>query len=382
MAEREQPDGWRQWMRNMAEATAAATGLTPAPTVTITDPMPFSAGFSSQPQFDVIEHVPEDRKDLFRSLRQRRADAYALMVPFADIQEASAKKTDAANALKRLTDHSQDGGLGFKDDDRSVIEAKRQLNKATREFELIKRRSEDRTAAWQAASGAVANAEPYLRDGRPPGTTLLGYDGPDPKQAKGEASSLDAVDNRRRRVRELKADIHRVRSSCYTKPEAMAVVSAAVESWGSNGIDTSATIEHLSQPTIPTKTVQAMVHNVPDAPAAVVFVEVPDVAAILSTVLKDQFIAWLAADVDRNADPKGALSHEARQQQEAELMGDLLAVEREESFFVWKAQSQNLPCEHRADISPLALLGLKLVTTPRADAAPETTAGYSWPMRR
>ncbi|MGY4434844.1 hypothetical protein ACVWWO_007321 [Bradyrhizobium sp. F1.13.1] len=144
---------------------------------------------------------------------------------------------------------------------------------------------------------------------------------------------------------------------------------------------TSATIEHLSQPTIPTKTVQAMVHNVPGAPGAVVFVEVP-VAAILSTVLKDQFIAWLAADVGRNADPKGALSHEARQKAEAEVMGDLLAVERDEAALVWQAQAQGLPVEHRADCNPLAILQCVLRTVPRSDALPETSPGLSWPMRR
>jgi hypothetical protein len=40
-----------------------------------------------------------------------------------------------------------------------------------------------------------------------------------------------------------------------------------------------------------------------------------------------------------------------------------------------------LPVEHRADISPLALLELQLVTTPRGET-PETSPGYSWPMRR
>jgi hypothetical protein len=41
------------------------------------------------------------------------------------------------------------------------------------------------------------------------------------------------------------------------------------------------------------------------------------------------------------------------------VMGDLLAVERDEAALVWQAQAQNLPVEHRADISPLALLGLR-----------------------
>jgi hypothetical protein len=92
----------------------------------------------------------------------------------------------------------------------------------------------------------------------------------------------------------------------------------------------------------------------------VVFVEVPDVVGIFSTVLKDQFIAWLAADVDRNADPKGALSHEARQQQEAVLMGDLLEIERQEAALIWTAQAQGLPCEFQ-NTNPLAILQLRLV---------------------
>jgi hypothetical protein len=38
--------------------------------------------------------------------------------------------------------------------------------------------------------------------------------------------------------------------------------------------------------------------------------------------------------------------------------------------------------EHRAEISPVALLGLRPVTTARVNQTPGTTPGYSWPMRR
>jgi hypothetical protein len=47
-------------------------------------------------------------------------------------------------------------------------------------------------------------------------------------------------------------------------------------------------------------------------------------------------------------------------------MGDLLAVERDEATLVWQAQAQGLPVEHRSDINPVALLGIVLVTAPRA----------------
>ncbi|MET4037575.1 hypothetical protein ABIB94_008863 [Bradyrhizobium sp. JR7.2] len=77
------------------------------------------------------------------------------------------------------------------------------------------------------------------------------------------------------------------------------------------------------------------------------------------------------------------MTHEARQKAEAEVQGDLLAVERDECALVWTAQAQGLPIEHRGgDLSPLALLGVRLITAPRPDASPETSPGLSWLLRR
>jgi hypothetical protein len=380
------PDqGWRQHvidnvLPKMEATTEQATGLTPAPLSTIVTPTPFSVGFPSPPSFDPLEALPPLAQERLRKLRDRAADAHAVCVPFADIQEASTARIEAENRLRQLQAHPQEFGSNLPPTDARVVTQQRLVNKLTDDFRRLQERSEMKLAAWQAASAALAACEDFPRHGVPGNTTLEAVEVEPPKLLKNE-TLLDYVERQRRDGRRVKADIHRVRSACYTKAEAMALVSATVENWGGNGIDTSATIEHLSQPTIPTKTVQAMVHNVPGAPAAVAFVEVPDVAAIFSTVLKDQFIAWLAADVDRNADPEGALSLDQRQQQEAELMADQLSIERSESAAVWAAQSEGLPIEHRADISPLALLGVRLVTTPRADALPETSPGYSWPWR-
>jgi hypothetical protein len=64
------------------------------------------------------------------------------------------------------------------------------------------------------------------------------------------------------------------------------------------------------------------------------------------------------------------------------VMGDLLAVERDEAAFVWRALSEGLPVEHRSDINPAALLGVRVVTAPRADASPGTSPGHSFDLRR
>ncbi len=53
------------------------------------------------------------------------------------------------------------------------------------------------------------------------------------------------------------------------------------------------------------------------------------------------------------------------------MQADLLATERDLAAFVFQAQAQNLPIEH-GDISPLALLSLKLITA-RTTEVPGTT---------
>ena len=114
---------------------------------------------------------------------------------------------------------------------------------------------------------------------------------------------------------------------------------------------------------------------------ALVFGEVPDTIALFAWLHRDLLIKRLDAEIDTESDDASALTHEARQQAEAEVMGDLLDIERQEAALSWQAQAQGLPCEHRSDISPVALLAMRLVTPPRA-GLPQTSPGPSWDLRR
>jgi hypothetical protein len=109
---------------------------------------------------------------------------------------------------------------------------------------------------------------------------------------------------------------------------------------------------------------------------------VPDAVALVAWLHKDALVAALDREIASEADDKAALSHEAREKAEAEVQGDLLDVERAENELVFEGWTEGLPCEHRSDINPVALLGLRLTTTPRGNETPGTTPGYSWPMRR
>jgi hypothetical protein len=176
------------------------------------NPQPFAVGMHLQPQYDPIDGLPPLAAERLRMLRQRAADAHALIPPFEDVREASMRKIEAANALKRLTDHPQDFGHGLKPDDRRVIEAQRHLDKMTADAKLLTELQQVRSAAWQSASQAKATCETWLRD--PHGTVLEDYEGDVPKLAKGE-SITDAIERLRRRARELRADLHRIASAPY-----------------------------------------------------------------------------------------------------------------------------------------------------------------------
>jgi hypothetical protein len=108
--------------------------------------------------------------------------------------------------------------------------------------------------------------------------------------------------------------------------------------------------------------VQSSVYNT--GTPVIAFAEVPDAVALLTWLPKDALIKRLDAEIDAEADDGAALSHEVRQRQEAEVLDDLLDVERNESALVREAQSQGLPAEHRNDCSPLAILGCRPITAP------------------
>jgi hypothetical protein len=238
-----------------------------------------------------------------------------------------------------------------------------------------------RSAAWQSASQAKAAVEIYLKSGRPGGTTLEAVAIEPPKLLKGE-TVIDAVERLRRRGRELRADLHRIQSAPFPSSYARAKMREEIEVMATLGEpDVSKLIEHRDRPIIwPTQQVRGTVYNA--APGAICFTELEAATPLVVWVLKDALIKRLDAKIDAEADDPASLSQTEREKRESEVMSDLLDIEGQESVFVWQAQSQGLPCEHRSDINPVALLGLRLVTTPRVNETPGTTPGLSWPWRR
>jgi hypothetical protein len=348
------------------------TALPVAPTTTITAPTHFSADHHIAPQYDPLEYLPAGAADKLRALRQRSADAHKIVPEFESVREASMARINAENALARLVNHPQEHGFGLKPDNRSVIEAQRTLDKATADFKRLQELQEVRAAAWRSASGALAAVEEWLRNGRPGGTALEAVEAEPPSFLKAE-SLLDGIERLRRRGRELRADLARIAAAPFLSSHARAKIRQEVEALSMQGAPAvSNVIEHDRKIIWPTRRLSSQV--ISGEQRGIAFAEVPDVLALFAWTFKDQLIAKLDAEITAEADDAAALSHEDRQRRTAELMSDLLEAERAESALVWLAQAQNLPCEHRLDCSPLAILNLRLITVPRAAInGPSTT---------
>jgi hypothetical protein len=375
---------WQEWAAGNPSKMQAnsATAFTPAPMVAVPAPTQFSGPLSLQPQFDPLEILPEGAAAKLRALRQRSADQHLLIPPFEQVRQASMDKITAQNELTRLVSAAADGGFNLPPTDARVVVAEKQREKMTADFTRLQELRETRTAQWLAASAVLANAETWLKSGRPGGTTLEDAKKEvEPKLAKNESGLLDAIENRRRRVRELKADLHRIASAPFPSNHCKAQMRAQIEALVQRGApDVSLLIEHDREIIWPMQSLQSEVYNA--QPGATAFAKTPDTSALLAWLFKDQLIAALDAEIAAEADDAAALTHEARQKAEAEAMSDLLAAEFSEAELVWRGQSEGLLCEHRGDCSPQAILGVALRTLPRADELPETSPGLSWTLRR
>jgi hypothetical protein len=320
------------------------------------------------PAYEVLDRLPNGTpQDRLRQLRQHSADLHALIPRFETIREASTAKQEAASAHRRLVSHQQEGGFNLKPDHPSVVQALKTLERAEGELARLQARQAERSAAWNAAGGVLAACETWLRD-RPGGTLLEAVEIEPPKLLKGEKGLLDAIENRRRRGRELKATLHTIRSAPMPSSWAKQAMREQVEALAMQGTPSTALlIEHGGKIEFQTQRLQSEVFGSTERSLA--FAQVPDTLALTCWLMKDALIKRLDGEIAAEADDAAALGHEERQRRTSEVEADLLAVERDEAALVWHAMGDKLPVEHRADCSPLAILQVQLVTVPRADVS-------------
>ncbi|MCP3459763.1 hypothetical protein [Bradyrhizobium sp. CCGUVB23] len=108
-----------------------------------------------------------------------------------------------------------------------------------------------------------------------------------------------------------------------------------------------------------TSRLTASIYNA-NSPGAVAFGETHDAVGLIAWLWGDQLIAKLDKAIDDAADDGAALTREQREVQEAQVLSDMLAVERREVALIFAAEAQGTMIDFRPDTSPQALLGLRL----------------------
>ena len=195
----------------------------------------FPLACSLQPQFDVIELLPPAAAEKLRMLRQRAADAHALIPEFETSAKRAWRRIEAENALKRLTNHPQDGGFGLKPDRSPRHRRATNARQGDRRFQAAARvaggadsgmASGERCAGGRRDMAERRQARPARRSKR--------LEVEPPKLNKGE-TVLDAIERLRRRGRELKADLHRIASAPYPSSYAKQRMRAADRGTGDAG---------------------------------------------------------------------------------------------------------------------------------------------------
>jgi hypothetical protein len=305
---------------------------------------------------------------------ERAESLHRLRVPIEERQETNLERLAAIQRLEQLEAHPANGGFGLHPQDKRILSQKKLIEQLTFSVQRNNDRTQRADALWQPAARVRQNLDNWLRD-RPPNTAVEDAPTELPK-LNGKEDLLDAIERYRRRGRELQADAHRIRSAPYPSTWAKEQARAQVAALAQRGApDVTLLVEHgRNSVTWPMETLRTNVFNTERA--VVGFAEAPDAVAVMAWAFGDMLIKRLDEAIDADADDANALGHDERQKREAEVLADLLEVERIESALVWAALAQGLPTEHRGDCSPQAVLQCRLITLPTADPSPGTSPEY------
>ena len=274
---------------------------------------------------DLIGSLPAHAADRLRTLRQRVADLHAVVPMFEERQQANAAQFEAAQRLKRLQAHVSEGGFHLPDDDPRVRDEQRNVKRLAAEAKRLNDRYEMRSQAWTTAGQTLAHCESWLRDGKPAGVVLRDHADEVPKLAKDE-DVLTFVERHRRRVRELKADLHRIESAPFPSSHAKQKMRQTVEALAQRGAPSvSHLIEHDRDVEFATEDVSVPIMGNKESPLATVAVwQQANTLALFCWLHRDTLIARLDAEIASEADDASALSHDERQRRAAETQADLL----------------------------------------------------------
>jgi hypothetical protein len=333
----EQLDGWRQWVRNMAEP--ATSSFTPA-TAADFAPLVLRGNQTPSDPADLLEGLPLVK---MTAIKQRALDLHGAIPSFEAIREVQLEKISHANRVSELAKPRGDGGPGLSEDAPQVVTVRKQMQCAEQEFERLQALREIRTAKWNSAGSLVRNVTDWLMHGGiPQGCVIEAVeDQPLSELLKKGETIADAVERFRHRQRELDADERRLNSSPWPSSEQKQKVTVVIEQLAERGRPNfESMIEQNSAFSFPATVLASLVRGT-ETPALAFADDIPDVLAIMCWALRDQLLALSNTELDEVADDKVAMDQKQRDIALAQINADMLANERAECSAIWAAEARN-----------------------------------------
>ena len=381
-----QPDrDWRQQVIDMLpkmEATGMTEqttgGFTPA-TATDFGPVTFYGDRTPSDPTELLDGLPLVK---ITALKQRAFDLHAQLPTYEQVQEVRLEALGYANRITHLTKAKGEGGFGLPDDAPQVVVERGKLERAEQELARLTELKETRTVRWNAAGQLRQSVGDWVLRGVPGDCVLETLeDAPLSELLKKGETIATAVERYRHRLRELAADLHRVRSSPWPSSLAKAAARELIDRLADAGQpNLDGAIEHGQPISFASMRMTSLVHNV-EARGAIAYAETPDAIGTLCWLFKDQLLAKINAGFDEIADDKSALSQQQREEMEAQIASDMLSAERSECALIWHAEAKGEVIDFRSTTSAQAALGVSLRTVPRA-ALPPTSPGHGYDIVR
>ena len=327
---------------------------------------------------DIISFLPPIAQTKLKNLRQHVEDLRRLCPDFETRHEASKAKIEAENRLRRLTDHRSNGGYFLKTGDPRVVEQEKIVEEKTAELQRLTDLDSTRSETWRIAGNLLSNIESWTKNGIPGGNVLAEHEIEMPKLAKGESTLHDALENRRRRYRELRGDLARVQACPVPLAYARKRMKEQLATLAAQGVPSVSRLIESADGRIEFANVTRSAPVLMAQDAAIAHWQDVETLPLIAYLMQDILTAKLDKLLIEESDESNALMPDGAQRQCATIAEDILSTEREESAIVWELLGQRQPVAFRIETDPRAVLSVKLIAAPRFNPSPGSSPGMSW----
>lgn len=258
----------------------------------------------------------------------------------------------------------------FPEDEPQVAALKGVINACFQHIRRLEAVRDPRQALWNERGGFVRNVENFLNSG----VTLRSFAEPTPTLRKGE-DVLGALENRRRRHRELVALRHATTSAPVDAVTAKAKIKSRFEMLRATRAPSIERLLHGGDLELPILEMRATPVFQTDPPSLIAWQQV-DVEGLLAYAVPG-LEKLLCAAVDQELRDASPLTDAERAKRLSETDRDLLAVTREECWLVELAHEQGrTEIEYRLDTDPAAAVNAEVIAT-MASKLPDTSRPWS-----